>query len=189
VPLTLIVVDEPADAETLAATVGASHVTTYDIILGADDGELAALTHVHDVLCIIPGDAGAAVIARARDAAGRALPEAETVRIVACEAWPAGRRLALPGGLSTPGAVWAWLSNLDELGKSDPQRNGQHAAAASTPPHLPTPQPTTTARPCRRGTGPTGPTRWSITVWPVRSCASSSLRPRPIRWGSSFKCS
>jgi putative DNA primase/helicase len=142
-PLTLVAVDDQADAATLAATMGRGAVATYDDIIGADDSALANLTNVRDVICVLPGDADPALTARARAAADRARPGAESVRIVVCELWPADQRLALPSALGSPGAIWAWLSNLNELaerGRSGAARRNSPSAApaanAQTGPQL-----------------------------------------------------
>jgi putative DNA primase/helicase len=142
-PLTLLVVDDPADAATLAAVMGKDSVTTYDTVNAADDGELTDLTNVRDVICVLPNDAGPARTTRARRTGDRARSWAESVRIVVCEAWPADRRLALPPTLDTAGAVWSWLSLLPDV--PEPGRNGAAhrnglpaaaAAGAHNGPHL-----------------------------------------------------
>jgi hypothetical protein len=125
-PLSLVLVDDQADAWTLAAVDGGTFaVATFDTLVTAFDDELPELVHVRDVLAVVPRDAGPSLLARATAAIDRARPLAESCRIVVCAAWPCDRRLALPPSLDTSGAVWAWLSMLPE--RADPARNG-HAA-------------------------------------------------------------
>jgi hypothetical protein len=128
-PLGLILVDEQADAWTLATVVGeAFAVATFDTVVTAYEDELPELVNVRDILAVVPGDAGPAVLARATAAIDSARPLAQSCRLVVREAWPSDCRLALPPALDTAGSVWAALSNLPEW--VDPARNG-HAAPRS----------------------------------------------------------